>query len=238
MASYIGRREYRSAGDIEQQQRVLTQLLRGAPVAVPIVTPPAGDVPPAAWYVYPKGYTALLTLVEMERQYRELIAWRTALEAHEDPPPELMQAFGLLARAQARLQATFVWIVTHPGPGVPYALCHAMPWDVEDGMPPQWCFDLDPLDILRITAAHVEVNVLRLQSLPKLDDPKERGTGWATFFVNMAEASGDSPAWLMEAHPLSALMARSALISEQQQRRDAERKKQGSPPPGGVVHGG
>jgi hypothetical protein len=223
MVAVLARRVLTPAAEMQQQQ-VQTDMLRGAPIEVPIIA--LIDDQPTTRQVHPKSFNALNTLATMERVYRETLVYRKALEQHDNPPPQTQQALTLINRSLVMLNACFAWIITHPGPGVPYPQRFVMPWDCGE-MPPAWCFELDPVDIIHLTSAHIQVNLVRLQSLPKIapEDAGERGVGWATFFVNLAETLHIDTATLMESHPLTALMARSVLAADMARRADAERKR-------------
>ncbi len=220
LCKFIGRRE-RLAGEDTLKERTQVMLLRGSPHAVALITPIDGQ--PPTLHVHPKSYDTLVTLAEMERTVREMAAWRSLLETQPEAL-EVTNALGFLARSLARLHATFVWIVTHPGPGVPYAASFALPWDLDE-LPPAWCSLVDPYDLLRLAHAHTEVNLGRLRMLPTLERATDRGAGWATFFVNVAEATKTPVAELTGGRALASLMAHSALVADSYRRAEAERAK-------------
>lgn len=223
MCSFVGRRAVTTA-EAERRERTMINALRNAPKAVPLISPIEGQ--PATLYVHPKGADALWTLAELERVLRETILWREAILQQDPQPPEGMTALGHIARMLARLHAIFAWIVTCPGPGVPYMAHFALPWDLAEE-PPAWCTALDAMDLLQLAQAHTEVNLGRLQALPKLApaDPAERGHGWATFFQSYAAEAKIPPAELMAWHPMTGLLTASALAAEAFQRREAERTR-------------
>lgn len=110
--------------------------------------------------VYPKGEHAL-TRVAVASLAAEWVAVRRLALMSADPSPDSLAAIRAAAEAEAALTAEFVWIVTHPGPGVP--------WPSEDRWettPPAWCRDdVSPFDILAIRKAHLDVNLLRINAI-------------------------------------------------------------------------
>lgn len=217
MVRIIDRREQRDP-DNEEGQRLLAKVLGNVPVKVDLIMPVEDR---AVVWVHPKGHDALVTLAEMERVARETRLWRDALTRVVDPSPEERAARATVVRVLARLQATFAWIVTHPGSGLPYPDRFVLPWDHE-APPPSWCYDLDSRDYLRLAQAHTLVNIGRLRALPRVEGGD--GTGWATFFVSLAEQLRVPEADLMATRPLAGLLAHSAIAADTYRRAQAKAK--------------
>lgn len=215
LAVYLARGDRDTSAD---RERTALAALRSEPKVVDLVTPLDERTRVT---VHAKGHDALRTLAQMERVQRELVLWRTQLEEEPEPGPDTTKALDGIARALTRTCATFVWTVTHPGPGVPWSDRFVMPWD-QDDLPPSWCWDVDPYDLVRLAGAHTEVNYGRLQTLPRTEEGKEGGLGWATFFANVADATRESVGVLMADRPFASLLAQSALVADSHARAKAD----------------
>ncbi len=225
LCAFIARRgEKASPATEEQNNRVIASMLRGEPKAVPLVA--GGTV-----HVYPKSYNALETIGQLDRTYAQIMYWRDSFPEVDGDAIERAQALTMIGRVLVLLNATFIWIVTHPGPGVPYDSVFTVPWDAGE-IPPVWCFEADPLDIGRIAVAHNEVNMLRVAALPKLDKSDSRGLGWASFLTSASEATHTDPTTLANDHSLASLIARASVMEFvfQQQKKESEKKGKGKRP--------
>jgi hypothetical protein len=164
-------------------------------------------------HAYPKSFSALHHLARCE----ERINWALAHKAAIAPPVNEEQAAILdtLDHITDVLQRVQVWIVTHPGPGVPYDWSR-WPWQ-QRLETPTWVDELSATDIVQIGVAHTVVNWLRLRALDMLTEPAERSrvtAGWSTFFASIAAEKGLEPDVLMRDRSLVALMSTSSLAAD------------------------
>jgi hypothetical protein len=110
--------------------------------------------------VHPKSLHALSRVAHGQLCLEWLIAHRVAVEDAPDPTAAHLALHRQAVDAEAVLVAEFVWIATHPGPG--------LPWDDNEGptLPPAWTRDeITPGDVLRLQAAFAEVNLARVSTL-------------------------------------------------------------------------
>lgn len=221
--------------DNEDTQRRLARVLHGEPRRVDLIQPLEDGT--AVLFVHPKSYAALSVLAELDRRHRECRAWRArlaTLDEGTEPPADLSKARELITSTLSRLNATFIWIVTHPGTGLPYGEAWMMPWDHPD-LPPAWCFAIAPADHLRVAQVYTMVNVGALKLLPRLDG--DGGTvGWATFFTSLADQYHAPVDDLVSARPLAALITQSVLAADTLRRQRRMLAAKNAPPaPRGVV---
>ena len=106
--------------------------------------------------VYPKGDFAIDRIALIDGALHWLNPRRVALEAAEQSP-ESIEALRLVVQLQHQLQRAFVWIVTHPGPDVPWE--DDGRWEYE---PPLWTRAYAGHDLLLLRAAYIEANYRRL----------------------------------------------------------------------------
>jgi hypothetical protein len=112
--------------------------------------------------VHPRSLHALNRVAHGQMTLEWLIAHRVAIEDAADPSAAQLDLHRKAIEAEAALVAEFVWITTHPGPG--------LPWDdttdTREATPPAWTRDeITPGDLLRIQAAFAEVNLARVSTL-------------------------------------------------------------------------
>lgn len=140
----------RKGGATAPTTRSLAQVMHESLVDEPVlVTCARGHVA----RVHPKSITTLLVLEGIDAGLRALLAQLDAVRG-DDVPPELIAnaelAFRLIESSSLR---HFVWILDHPGPGLPFAL-HA----TEQPEPPAWTEELQASDVEQIWLAHLQVN--------------------------------------------------------------------------------
>jgi hypothetical protein len=167
-----------AAGGPAETERALLAALRSEPVRVELSVTDA-DGTPRAVFVHPKSAHCLLHLSARDR----VLAWlaeRAARLGTSDRPDDL-PLFARVNREMAYQLAVFASIVCHPGPGSPY---HD---DAERPEPAPWALELNPVDVARIVAAHLEVNSQRLAALSALVSARHQDGGpvtrsWGVFF--------------------------------------------------------
>lgn len=188
--------------------------LRATPERVELVEPvPVDDGEPmGVVYVHPKGFTALVVCHALNLRLGYLVGH---LERHKDVVTvhdlELTeQAWERVRRYLARL----AWIVTHPGPGLPFDHVTDL-----DPSPPAWVAALSPVDIHRLCQTFQQVNAVRLVALDKLVAPDpEAGQSaqrpsWSIFFATAAGELGVRERELMDDYDLPGLVAKLRLTS-------------------------
>ncbi len=170
--------------------------------------------------VYPKSFQVLSHLYAREMGLARLQSLIAPAYEQPDFDPALMR------RAMAALSSEHLlaaWIVTHPGPG--------MPWD-PDGPPPAeipaHITALDAVELHQLLAMNHEVNYQRLVVArafltPDLSKAEEQ-LFWSPFFAKAGELLGEPPKVLMRDHALVAVLLRVQLLGQAQ--RDAEAKRE------------
>lgn len=176
--------------------------------------------------VYPKGEHALNRVAVAGLAAEWVTARRVALMA-EPPTADTLAALDRAVEAEAALIAEFVWVVTHPGPGVP--------WTDESTWahtPPTWCKDdVSPFDVVAIRKAHLDVNLLRVNAIAERSRHLAEGGGdampLAAFLGVMASELQVKPEELARKWSLGEIFATSLAkweASERAKRKaDAER---------------
>ena len=175
--------------------------LRTEPIRVPLVGASANAAP---LLVYPKSLDALLHVHALDRQlqymttkHAQLVEMKTA------------DAADLLPRVADGISYTYqllCWIVTHPGPAMPYDS------HVDHPEPPEHIRALEPWDVIRIVEAHHK-HMLRLHAVAALIDSRrqseEGGTrpSWSMFIASETPA-GESTDVTMKHRALNALLAK------------------------------
>lgn len=201
--------------------RTILDALRGASKAVTLTDPIEGF---RELSVHPKSLNALIELAERDAV---IGFFNTGLDAlHElvkvNPTPERVEHVARATRELAYQQRICVWIVTHPGPGLPFA--------EEETSPrlPAWLDDLSPVDALLVFRAHEDVNAGRLAALQNLprgkkgSDDGERG--WGVYLANLASLLNRTAEQLSRDQSLAALFAQSYVHAVDQERAMDEAK--------------
>ena len=174
----------------------LVDVLRGAPEDVTCVARVSDEdgAAPIRVRVYPKSFHALIEIAQIDRT----VAWMAAhLERFKEA--EGAMELDLVVRLMPevlRLYKRLVWIVTHPGCGLPYAESEAAP------TLPEWLDRLDVADCYRINKAHHAVNEMRLIHLRQLvtdktGTPSTERPQWTVFFAAASESLKIRPESLM-----------------------------------------
>jgi hypothetical protein len=194
--------------DREAADRNVLNALRAEPVRVNLV--PRLDGAEPVLYVYAKSLDALLHITALDRQLAWFTRQHALLVAMGTP-----DAIALLPRATAEISYTYgllSWIVTTPGPGLPYLI------DAERPELPAHIVALEPWDIVRIVEAHHK-HLLRVHAVSQLIDERSQNEeggsrpSWSMFAANAAEMFGADPVVITRDRPLAALLAATWLNS-------------------------
>ena len=195
--------------------------LRAEPIAVALV---AGGPDRPRLFVYPKSLDALLHVHALDRW----LAWMTGQYAAlcaalaEDPRAEIADCIPEVTEAISYTYQLLCWIVTHQGPGMPYASDDPRP------VPPPHIVALEPWDVVRICQAHQQ-HMLRLSAMATLltNDEDRRGDGgerlsWSSFVATLAMETGGDPVAVTKFMPLVAQLAAVRLAADARTPRERE----------------
>lgn len=196
----------------EDADRMVLDALRAEPVRVKLAHPPAGV--PSPLFAHPKSLDTYLRIHGLDTQ----LAWLTC-QYHKATPvvsrgaasPALVTAYPKLLDGMAYTTALLCWIITHAGPGMPYA-------DTDlDPEPPAWTRALEPWDVIRILDGHRSHHA-RLAAVQALidehtqhDEPRGQRPSWSMFVGTMANELGEQSATLMRHTTLGELLASTRL---------------------------
>lgn len=174
--------------------------LRAEPIPV-MLTAGSDDASPL--YVYPKGLDALMHLHALDATCGYLTAQRAWILAN--PTAMAMASLPQVMSVLAYTEHLLCWIVTAPGPEMPYASDNDTP-----KIPPH-IKALSPWDVMRICRAHQQ-HMGKLSALSSLiDETSEQDKGprpsWSMFIGALALDMGESPTQLMRHRSLMELMA-------------------------------
>ena len=199
LVRFLGREEIADLEGDGADGAVLAAL-DATPVAVPI----SGG---AVLQVHPKSLGALLEFHAREK----LLLWMSARYASmrtdvQELDPERLDLLSRVADELAKQNGMLAWMATHEGPGIPYDAAATAP------ELPAHIAALDPVDILRINEAFVQVNTIRLQGLERLVPPQKgpAATGrpsWSVFVGALAMKWGTDSKRLMWDIALATLLA-------------------------------
>jgi hypothetical protein len=195
-----------AAGEATMQaERITLEALRAAPERVER-SQVVGEPEREALLCYPKSFDTLLHCHARDVLLGWLAVRTDYLLSSQGADVELAE------RAVAELSyqhRCLVWIVTSPGPGMPFD---------PDRTPrpelPAWTQELDTFELFRVIDAYSTANLLRLQALRSLLAGAEEGKGsgrrasWSIFFGSLAESTGQTPAALMRDASLAEVLAR------------------------------
>ena len=168
----------------DMNDRRVLDALRNEPVPVRLIDAIVIEGEPVrdTVHVYAKSLDALLHVHALDRTLAMLMMKKLQLEQVLGPASELLtRTIEVISYSYQLL----VWIVTSPGP--------EMPWEADnvDPIPPMWITKLQAWDVIRICQATQE-HQLRLAALSALVDVKSQNeTGgtrpsWSMFVANMA----------------------------------------------------
>lgn len=191
LVAFRRREEWHATGREEAEEEALAAL-REAPVTVELIDPPSPGR--RSVDVYPKGLEALMWLRSAEYLLGWVEARVEALEQlEEDGTLELDEGValpGLLERARAESTEQLARIVAQavtPGPALV---------DV-DADAPDWIRALNPVDLVRLHRAWLEVNIGRLEAVRRITKPPKPGEkkgerpSWTGFLTGITEKGGD-----------------------------------------------
>jgi hypothetical protein len=105
--------------------------------------------------VYPKGLAACKFLDALKGGVRQLQQLQQlALSVDVDPVPDrpTLHAQMLAPLVEALAVQLWVWVITTPGPGLPFTVVQDAP------EPPEWIGKLDDADLVMLALAHVRVH--------------------------------------------------------------------------------
>lgn len=202
--------------------RVVLDSLRGASKPVTL-TAPIDDLREVS--VHPKSMNALIELAERDAVIGLMNAGLDALRdmVTRDPTPEHVDHMARSIREVGYQERICVWIVTHPGPGLPF------PEEETNPVLPPWLAYLSPVDVLLIFAAHEDVSAGRLAALQALRRGKKKADdverGWGVYLANLASLLNRSAEQLARDHSLAALFAQSYVHAVEQERAMEEAEK-------------
>lgn len=202
--------------------RVVLDSLRGASKPITL-TAPIDDLREVS--VHPKSMNALIELAERDAVIGLMNAGLDALRdmVTTNPTPEYVDHMARSIREVGYQERICVWIVTHPGPGLPF------PEEETNPELPPWLAYLSPVDVLLIFAAHEDVNAGRLAALQALPRGKKKANdverGWGVYLANLASLLNRSAEQLARDHSLAALFAQSYVHAVEQERAMEEAEK-------------
>lgn len=200
LVRFLGREEIAELEGDGADGSVLAAL-DATPVAVPVSSG-------ATTLVYPKSLGALLEFHARERQLLWISARYASMRTDvQELAPELLDLLPRVAEEVARQSAMIAWMATHEGPGLPYEPSVGEPPEI-----PAEVLAFDPVDVIRINQAFVQVNTVRLQGLERLvQPPKTSGSSsrpsWSVFVGALAMKWQADPKRLMWDYPLATLLA-------------------------------
>lgn len=194
---------------------LILDALRGAPASVSLSAPVNGK---GEISVHPKSLNALIELAERDAVIgfynAGVVALREMFKA--EPTPDRAEHLTKAMREVSYQQQVCVWIVTHPGPDVPF------PFDITSPQPPDWVGQLSPLDVLLVFRAHQQVNAGRLAALQDLPRGKHKeepeGRGWGVYLAGLATLLNRTTEQLSREKSLAALFAQSYVHGVEQER--------------------
>ena len=209
------------------EDAIITASLSNEPKRVLRLLPDA-EGNPVDLLVHPKSWHALVHLMSRDQCLgflaREItrigvVGSAEQLDAHVRALDEI--------DLQQRLCA---WILTTPGPGLPFLATDRAP------EPPEWTKTLETTEIVDLIAAHQDVNRERLAYLRALieEDPEAKGSmrpSWSVFFGALGTELQVRPEALMRDRSLCELLAQVRLSAASKReaieraRDEAERKR-------------
>lgn len=213
LRSYMRRAEWLDP-DSEHAEDELLKALRDEPQSVKLTT---GD----EVFVYPKSHDALRWF-QFHGWLTEWLDSRVAameaaadgdleeLRGATDEPVTVLEA----ARRELSLQlALFCWAATHPEPGLPWEPTRSDLWGSPSEGPPAEFLDLPPVDIVRLNAVFLRVNVRGLAYLKRLSEGSKNGkrNPWDVFFANRSKQVGQPSRYLMMHESLCSQLAEATL---------------------------
>lgn len=205
--------------DIAKAEADVLAALRHAPVPVELVARVRGR--PVRLEVHPKSFEALL---HIESRDRELTRLAEAFERLQALPAEAQAVWGRKLAAEIAYQnQVLCWIVTHPGPGLPF------PEGRDAPAVPKRFRDLEAQDVVSILRAHRRVAIVRLARVADLiGGGKATGKrqSWASLGATAASELGVASATLLRDWTLESWIAQLSLTADAKaQAAEAVKKK-------------
>ncbi|HNB58681.1 MAG TPA: hypothetical protein PK308_00110 [Phycisphaerales bacterium] len=193
--------------DIAKAEADVLAALRHAPVPVELVRTVRGK--PVRVEVHPKSFE---TLLHIEARDRELGRLCEALEGLQGLPAKAQARWGRrLAAEIAYQQQVLCWIVTHPGPGLPF------PGGKDAPAVPKRFRDLEAQDCVSILRAHRRVAVVRLGRIADLiggGKASGKRQSWASLGATAASELGVSSRALLRDWTLESWIAQLSLTAD------------------------
>jgi hypothetical protein len=207
--------------EIAKAEADVLAALRHAPVPVELVRTVRGR--PVRLEVHPKSFE---TLLHIEARDRELTRLTGALEALQDLPAEAQATWGRRLTAEIAYQThVLCWIVTHPGPGLPF------PENRDAPAVPKRFRDLEAQDVVSILRAHRRVAVVRLARVADLiggGKASGKRQSWASLGATAASELGVSSGALLRDWTLESWIAQLSLASDAKARAAEAVKRKGA----------
>lgn len=200
---WLNRQHAKLQHDVQPESRAIADAtvmdaLRGKPI--PVALPGSTT----EFSVFPKSLDALLQIHALDIQLGWMVTRHKALTTVNTP-----EAMDLVPTVMGEIAYTYqllCWIVTHPGPGMPFADHETHP------TPPAEILALEPWDVIRIVQAH-HTHLSRLAALTSLIDEKRQGDdggkrpSWSMFIGTIAAEHGADPVVYMKNRDLPSLLA-------------------------------
>lgn len=173
--------------------------------------------------VHPKGDVALRRLGWIDRALQWTIEEREKLEA-QPTGAEQMEVLGLALRMETALEREYAEILCHPDAGMPWP--DDGQWD-HASLP--WSEQLTGFDLASLRRAHLDVNLLRLQTITDrsrmLGGGKGEGSPLAAFLGVMAHELKVQPREMARHWSLGEVFAQALLKWESSERSRRESEK-------------
>lgn len=171
--------------------------------------------------VFPKSQFALHRIAFLDRALAWAAEQRLALELAHATDAVQLEALQAGIQLQTRLEREFAEIVCHPGPELPWP--DGAGWD-----PPlaPWSATLDPLDLLALRKAFLDVNLLRLHTISErtraLADGDTEAMPLASFLGVMANDLGVQPSVIARQWSLGEVFAQALVKWDANERATAK----------------
>lgn len=204
--------------------RILADALLEVPRNIQLIQPSTpGGIPPTI-SVHPKSAAAITRIGAHDDQVA-LCAW--ALDhIREHQEPETLELLPQFTEEMNYHAAVILWIVTHPGPGLPFPRLEYQP-DV-----PQRFFDMDAVDGHRLLGAYQDIHRVRMLAVEDLfasESTDHRRASWATFFAVASAEFKESPQDLMENRSLASVVVQFQLQARNQAQAQKDHKAAATP---------
>jgi len=208
-----------SAEREKAEQAVLDAM---ANVPVPVELEGSADGPRVTVHVFPQSFLALERFDLHDRVIGWLTEQRTKLL--EQSMSVTGDALLVVGAEIIRQYALIAWAATHPDPGLPPGFTDA------EAQPPEWLSSVTPIDLIRIHAAFVEVNLIRLHSLYSLLNVSggsgDERRNWRTWFATRSEDSNVPVDVLMRDRTVGSLVATAMIAADVRQKAIEQSKKE------------